>query len=228
MTNQEQEPGDVREMNFTGEMIHWDLQNNVKLLSLRLPGKYDFARGERIRANCVESGVKVDLVVIDNVTKPLMMYYEQELLLDGYWEAMEARDHLKTFKGKYAEVELETPMQGVVTITVEAYEALEEAMKERLMKEGALMVFRDVDRPLKHLLYPALCRFAAAKGEGIDGWWNFLLDNDLMYLHEVREIVEWMGEERYQMLIKGGPEYLQVIWEMTEEELYRRVVLLEK
>lgn len=234
MTDPEKREGEIREMTFKGEDVAYLLRENIKMLTLRMPDpKYDFKKGEVIVADCVDTNEKVRLVVVDNVKKPLEEYDNAELIMDGYlgdgseWgesAAMVAAKDLASYGGRYAEVTVETELQGIVTISEELFLSMPEKRQNELLRRG-LGAMNDIDRPFNDVFWPSWCRWIIAKGGGLNDYWDFLLDNDYAYLYEISQVTEEFSAD--VRCLMHEEEQLLEVWNDKESNLYRAVVLLE-
>lgn len=174
-------PVPLREMYFSGEGVDELIGHNVKLMTLRVPSeRYDFEIGEKIAANC--GGQKIELVVVGNVKKPLKDFSDGELLLDGY-RAADGRDArevaveaLRTYGERYAGIDQETMMQGIMTVSCELFGQMSEECQKELFESG-FEVLNNPRSEFKKVLWVAWCNWILLQGGGEEECVEFIMNS---------------------------------------------------
>lgn len=163
-----------RELNFYGEGKAFDIKQGFAITSLRNPrNDYEFAKGERILANCSDDEEKVPVVVIANETKPLYAFSNPQLLLDGFYSADDAALGMKSYPG-YENATKNSELQAITFVKEDVFNALENEFKENIIDPEK--TFDDLVKipELRHLFFPTFCRHLTNNDDGIVGWMEYL------------------------------------------------------
>ncbi len=171
----------VPEIVFYGDYT-WLLENNLKLITFRKPNpKYNLVPGTLVNARSTNTGEVVPLRVIGIAHGPLEDYSDIHLLLDGFLDAYSAVETLSEF---YTDIDYETPMTALYTITDELFQSLEPEQRERMLANG-LDVLDDIDQPDAAIIWPALCFWLLENLDEADDdawahWIVYLIRNDFV------------------------------------------------
>lgn len=181
--------GTPREISFYGEGKSDDIYLGFGITTIRNPRpSYDFARGEVVSANCVDDNDKVQVVVIDEQTKPLRDQDIPVLALDGFFSPEHAAEVMHVYPG-YENLTEDSPISAIIFVYDEVFKQLPKTDQKELIEKPFSEIIRD--KKFRFLFFPTMLNHLVHMGGSFDDWIDFLSEaNGLITKEEADKMRE--------------------------------------